>query len=210
MIARLTGVVDEVTVDGAVIDVHGVGYLVFAPRRTLDRLSPGQPASLAIETQVREDHIHLFGFLDGEERAWFKRLTTVQGVGSRVALNILSVADAGTLTLAIAAQDKAALVRADGVGPKLAGRIVAELKDRVGATLAAPTPGPVSATATATTTAPAATPTAALRDDAVSALVNLGYDRSEAFGAVTQTQSALGADATVDQVIRDALKGLAR
>ncbi|MCB9958916.1 MAG: Holliday junction branch migration protein RuvA [Rhodospirillaceae bacterium] len=208
MIARLKGVVDAIAADSAVIDVNGVGYLVHAPRRTLDRLAVGQPASLHIETHVREDHIHLYGFAEAEERAWFRRLTTVQGVGAKVALAILSAAGPDALLLAILSQDKAPLVRAEGVGPKLAARILAELKDRIETPLAVPTPAPAAAVNGAK---PAALPAAvAVRDDAISALVNLGYDRSEAFSAVTRCQAELGGEAAVGELLRASLKGLAR
>src|SRR4029077_13539959 len=161
----------------AVIDVGGVGYLAFCSTRTLGLLSPpGGPARLLIETHVREDHIHLYGFIDIAERDWFRLLTTVQGVGARLALAILSAVAPEALTLAILAQDKAALARAEGVGPKLAARIVNELRDKVGG-LAAAAPLPSAGTG-----APLAEQGAAA--DAVSALVNLGYRRAEAFGAV--------------------------
>lgn len=130
MIARLKGIVDSIGDDCAVIDVNGVGYLVFCSGRTLRRLTVGEAAVLEIETHVREDHIHLYGFSDKLEREWFKLLTTVQGVGARVALAILSVVSPETVGQAIAAQDKAPFTRAVGVGPKLAGRIVSELKDK--------------------------------------------------------------------------------
>ncbi|MCA8933476.1 MAG: Holliday junction branch migration protein RuvA [Rhodospirillaceae bacterium] len=208
MIARLKGLVDSIATDSAVIDVNGVGYLVHAPRRTLDHLAIGQPAALHIETHVREDHIHLYGFVDAEQRTWFRRLTTVQGVGAKVALAILSVAEPEALLLAILAQDKAVLVRADGVGPKLAARILAELKDRIDAPLAVPAP---AAAAPVNGAKPAGVPAAAAaRDDAISALVNLGYERSEAFAAVTRCQADLGGEAEVGELLRTALKGLAR
>ncbi|MCA8908265.1 MAG: Holliday junction branch migration protein RuvA [Rhodospirillaceae bacterium] len=212
MIARLKGLVDSIATDSAVIDVNGVGYLVHAPRRTLDHLAIGQPAALHIETHVREDHIHLYGFIDAEQRTWFRRLTTVQGVGAKVALAILSVAEPEALLLAILAQDKAALVRADGVGPKLAARILAELKDRIDAPQAVPT---AAAAASVNGAKPGSVPAgvpaaAAARDDAISALVNLGYERSEAFAAVTRCQAELGGEAEVGELLRTALKGLAR
>src|SRR5881227_3851729 len=133
MIAKLAGLLDQVTSDGAVIDVGGVGYLVFCSTRTTTRLPPpGGPARLLVETHVREDHIHLYGFIDAAERDWFRLLTTVQGVGARLALAILSATAPDALLLAILAQDKAVLARADGVGPRLAARIVNELRDKVG------------------------------------------------------------------------------
>src|SRR6478672_3133755 len=133
MIAKLTGLIDSTTGEGAVLDVNGVGYLVFCSPRTLARLpAKGAPASLLIETHVREDHIHLYGFADLPERDWFRLLTTVQGVGAKLALAVLGVLGPDDLAHAIAAGDKASLSRPPGVGPKLAGRIAAELKDKAG------------------------------------------------------------------------------
>ena len=133
MIGKLTGLVDSSGDDWALIDVSGVGYQVFSSRRTLGRLPVrGDPVSLLIETHVREDHIHLYGFIDQAERDWFRLLGTVQGVGAKMALAILSALSPEELIQAIAAQDKTLLTRASGVGPKLAGRVVAELKDKVG------------------------------------------------------------------------------
>ena len=181
------------------IDVGGVGYLVFCSARTLSRLPAiGEAARLEVETHVREDHIHLYGFLDADERAWFRLLTTVQGVGARVALAILSIHSPDELVQAVAAQDKAAVSRANGVGPKLAGRIVAELRDKVGGL----TLGPAAAGATAQGDAVAG-------EEAVSALVNLGYSRGDAFGAVARAGRQLGADAALDTLIRQGLKELA-
>src|SRR6202162_5473062 len=132
MIAKLTGILDSVAADSAIVDVGGVGYLAFCSTRTLGQLLPGAPARLLIETHVREDHIHLYGFIDAAELAWFRLLTTVQGVGARLALAILSAVPPEALTLAIFAQDKAVLAHAEGVGPKLAARIVNELRDKGG------------------------------------------------------------------------------
>ena len=133
MIAKLAGTVDSVGPDGAVIDVGGVGYLAFCSTRTIGRLPPpGGAVRLLIETHVREDHIHLYGFIDAAERDWFRLLTTVQGVGARLALAILSAVAPEALALTIVAQDKAMLARADGVGPRLAARIVNELRDKIG------------------------------------------------------------------------------
>ena len=198
MIAKLTGVIDSKTADAAIVDVGGVGYLAFCSARTLNRLPAGGGAvSLFVETHVREDHIHLYGFIDAAEREWFRLLTTVQGVGAKLALAILSVLSGTDLTQAIAAQDKTSLTRASGVGPKLAARIVAELKDKVGGIAL----GPVAAVAGATEpSGPVA--------DAVSALVNLGYRRAEAFGAVAQAAKRLGSSAALDALIRAGLKEL--
>ena len=201
MIAKLTGTVDATGRDTAVIDVNGVGYLIFASRRTLDRLgAAGQPATVLVETHVREDHIHLYGFADAAERDWFRRLTGVQGVGGRVALSILGVTEPDGLTMAILAQDKAPLVRADGVGPKLAGRILSELKHGLPDTaLSIPAAAPTASAATAAHSA---------STEAVSALVNLGFDRSLAFGAVTRAGEKLGAEAPVESLIPEALREL--
>ncbi len=198
MIAKLTGVVDSKSADTAIVDVGGVGYQVFCSARSLSRLpAAGGAISLFIETHVREDHIHLYGFIDAAEREWFRLLTTVQGVGAKLALAILSVLSSGDLTQAIIVQDKTSLTRASGVGPKLAARIVAELKDKVGGIAL----GPVAAVASATEpTGPVA--------DAVSALINLGYRRAEAFGAVAQASKRLGPNAALDVLIRAGLKEL--
>ncbi len=206
MIAKLTGMVDSSGLDSAVIDVAGVGYLIFASKRTLSALpSQGEVASLLIETHVREDHIHLYGFLEAAERDWFNLLCTVQGVGARVALAILSVLTPERLVQAIAAQDKTALTQASGVGPKVAGRIVSELKDKAG-TIAL---GPVAAAAGDGAVAVASAASGGVSEDAVSALVNLGYRRVEAFGAVARAAGQLGDEASVESLIRVGLKELA-
>jgi len=200
MIAMLAGIVDQAAADGVVLDVNGVGYLVFASARTLARVPPrGEAVRLLIETHVREDHIHLYGFADEAERGWFRLLTTVQGVGAKLALALLSVLPPEALATAIMAQDKAALARADGVGQKLAQRIANELKDKVGGIALGP----------AATSAPIAAPPGAAAD-AVSALINLGYARSDAYSAVNQAAQRLGAEARIDALIRAGLQELAR
>src|SRR5205814_738688 len=149
MIAKLAGLLDQVMPEGAVIDVGGVGYLVFCSTRTIAQLPPpGGPARLLVETHVREDHIHLYGFIDTVERDWFRLMTTVQGVGARLALALLSAVSPDLLALAILSQDKATLARADGVGPRLAARIANELRDKVGGLATAP-PMPVAASSAA-------------------------------------------------------------
>ena len=199
MIARLKGVVEEIGPEAAILDVGGVGYQAFCSTRTLRRLpSQGAPARLLVETHVREDHIHLYGFIDAVERDWFRLLTTVQGVGARLALAILSVVPPEQLGAAILAEDRAMLARADGVGPRLAGRIVNELRDKVGAVVAAP---PLAVTVPADG-GPAG--------DAVSALINLGYRRAEALGAVTAAARRLGDGVALDALIRAGLQELAR
>lgn len=196
MIAKLTGIVDSTGDGWAVIDVSGVGYLVFCSGRTLDRLAPGEAASLVIETHVREDHFHLYGFMDSVERDWFRLLTTVQGVGAKVGLAILTVLGGEELTHAIAAGDKAALSRAPGVGPKLAARIISELKEKVGAVALGPA---------ADTKAPAFKGETA---DAASALVNLGYSPTAALGAISRAAGELGSESGVAALIRAALADL--
>jgi Holliday junction DNA helicase RuvA len=203
MIAKLTGTLDSATETHAVIDCHGVGYLVQCGARTLARLGrPGDPVTLFIETRQREDGVFLYGFPDGAERDWFRLLTTVQGVGAKVALAVLSVVDPQQLMLAIAAQDKAPLTRADGVGPKLAQRIVNELKDKAGEIALGPAGISVQPVA-------GAAPAGDGAQDAVSALVNLGYGRAEAFAAVAAARKQNGG-ADVSGLIRGALKELAR
>ena len=201
MIAKLKGEIDSVAADHAVIEVGGVGSLVFCPGPTLEELRPGAPATLLIETHVREDHIHLCGFSDSLERDWFRLLQTVQGVGARVALGILSALGAATLAQAIAVQDKALMTQAPGVGAKLGARIVAELKDKV--------PSLIEVFGSAADGAAAAlTGTAAA--DAVSALVNLGYRRADAFSAVTAAAREAGSGAAVETLIRGSLHELAQ
>jgi holliday junction DNA helicase RuvA len=202
MIAKLAGVLDQTAADGAVIDVNGVGYLAFCSARTLGRLPPiGTPVRLLIETHVREDHIHLYGFVDAAERDWFRLLTTVQGVGARLALAVLSTIGPEELGLAIFAQDRASLARAEGVGPRLAARIVNELRDKAGSLAIAPSLAGSMPSAPILGDGPAA--------DAVSALVNLGYRRAEAFGAVAAATRRLGAKAATDALIRAGLQELA-
>ncbi|MCR9220898.1 MAG: Holliday junction branch migration protein RuvA [Alphaproteobacteria bacterium] len=212
MIARLKGLVEAVEEDGAILDVGGVGYRVYCSTRTLSRLPPaGGAAALDIETHVREDHIHLYGFAERAERDWFRALTTVQGVGARVALAILSVLTPDQLAQAVAAQDKAAVARANGVGPKLAQRIVAELKDKAGGIALGP-----AATGAATTPSDGAAAAggdaadAAAAEDAVSALVNLGYSRSDAFSAVARGARGLDGAKDAAALIRAGLKELSQ
>jgi Holliday junction DNA helicase RuvA len=197
MIAKLTGLLDQQSADSAIVDVGGVGYLVFCSQRTLGRLpAKGAPVSLLIETHVREDHIHLYGFAETSERDWFRLLTTVQGVGAKLALALLGVLGPDDLARAIAAADKASLSRAPGVGQKLASRIASELKDKVGAVALGP----------ATSEAPARGAAA----DAVSALINLGYRRAEALGAVGEAARRMGEGAPIDALIRAGLKELSQ
>jgi Holliday junction DNA helicase RuvA len=201
LIAKLKGVVDTVDADSAIVDVGGVGYLVSASARTLRELAAGDAVTVLVETIVREDAIALYGFLETAERDWFRILTTVQGVGARVALSILSTLSPDEIARAIAAQDRATLSRPAGVGAKLAARLATELKDKAAAFGVAPLGKGVEAPAM---------PAGSINEDAVSALVNLGYKRVEAFGAVARVTQRLGADARLDAVIRAGLQELAR
>lgn len=200
MIARLTGALAEVAADHAVVDVAGVGYLVQASARTLSQLGPiGGAVMLFTEMQVREDAITLFGFGSAAERDGFRLLTSVQGVGGRVALAILSVLDPGELGLAVARGDKAMIARANGVGPKLAQRIVNELKDRIGGVAL----GPAGAGG-------ALLPVGGAVEDALSALANLGFRPAEASAAVAAAADALGPQASLDALVRLALRKAAK
>ena len=201
MIASLKGVLDSVAEESAIVDVRGVGYLVFCSGRTLSKLpQPGAAVRFVVETHVREDHIHLYGFAESGERDWFRLLTTVQGVGAKVGLAILSALGPEELVQALVAQDKAAVSRANGVGPKLAGRIVSELKDKVSGL--APAAFDISA-------GPSAAAGGNL-EDAVSALENLGFQRTDAFGAVARAGQKLGESAEVDALIRAGLQELSQ
>ncbi|MCW2315024.1 Holliday junction DNA helicase subunit RuvA [Rhodoblastus acidophilus] len=204
MIGKLKGVVDSLYEDHLILDVHGVGYVVACSSRTLQKLPrAGEAAVLSIETQVREDSIRLFGFLSDAERDWFRMLQNVQGVGSKVALAILSILPPSDLTSAIALQDKASVARAPGVGPKLAARIVAELKDKAGAF------GEIGAVAVQLAGEETAGPSTAAAE-AISALVNLGYGRPQAAVAIAASLKALGDDAETSALIRRGLKELAQ
>ncbi len=204
MIAKLTGKLDSVARDHAVIDVNGVGYLVHCPARTLSALPPvGETVSLAVETLVRENAIDLYGFADPAERDWFRLLMTVQGVGAKVASALLSALNAADLARAIANEDKALLTRADGVGPKLATRLAMELKDKVGTMTLGHAVAALSPSAAA-----APLPGDAAAADAISALVNLGYRRIEAAGAVERAVKKLGKGARVEAIIPAGLKEL--
>ncbi len=198
MIARLTGTLAELSADGAVIDVGGVGYSVLASARTLDALGPvGGDVLLLTEMQVREDSMTLFGFGTAGEREAFRALTSVQGVGGRVALAILSALGPDELSLAVSSGDKAMIARANGVGPKLAARIANELQGKLGA------PGLAG-------TAGASVPRSGPAADAVSALGNLGFKPAEASSAVAAAQDELGPEAQLDALVRLALRKAAK
>jgi Holliday junction DNA helicase RuvA len=205
MIGKLTGIVDSFGVDSVILDVNGVGYVAHCSAKTLEALpARGSNATLFIETQIRDDQIRLVGFMTEVEREWFRLLLTVQGVGSKVALSVLGTLNASELASAVALQDKAMIARSPGVGPKVAARIAAELKDRapgitgvdmgvirlqseLGAKIA---PKPAS--------------------EAVSALVNLGYGQMQASAAIAAAMREAGEDAETARLIRLGLRELAR
>lgn len=220
MIAKLRGVVDTLGSDYCIIDVNGVGYLVFASAKTLAKLARGAQVALLIETIVREDSISLFGFADAWEKEWFLTLTKVQGVGAKVCLAILSVLSPMQLAQAVSAQDKASFTRAAGVGPKLAARIVTELKDKI---VTIPMEASMKSDLSSTVDGTAETETESYEDalvemqsedssmnidDAVSALVNLGYQRIEAYRAVNLAAKN-NPEADVPNLIKLALKEFA-
>jgi Holliday junction DNA helicase RuvA len=205
MIGKLKGIIDSYADDHIILDVNGVGYLVHCSARTLQALpSTGEPVVMAIETHVREDQIRLFGFLLDGEREWFRLLQTVQGVGTKVALSILGTLNPADLASAIALRDKAMVARSPGVGPKVAERIVTELKDKApayaeldpavvrlsGELDARRAPQPVS--------------------DAVSALVNLGYGQPQAAAAIAAASRAAGEGADTKSLIRLGLKEIGK
>src|SRR5262249_37565602 len=185
-IAKLAGIVEQIEPDAAVIDVGGVGYLAYCSTRTIGRLPPtGSPARLLIGAHVREDPIHLYGFIEAPQARWFRLFAKVQGVGARLARSIISAVAPETLGLAILAQDKAALTRAEGVGPRLAARIINELRDKLGGIASSPTPS-LAALPNETVNGSKATA------DAVSALENLGVGRTEALGAIAAAAPRVG------------------
>ena len=205
MIGKLRGVIDAYGEDFVIVDVGGVGYVVHCSTRTLQNLPPvGEAATLSIETHVREDMIRLYGFRSDAEREWFRLLQTVQGVGAKVALGILSVLDPGGLATAIATSDKASVSRGPGVGPKLAARIVAELKDKAPA-FAVVDPALIRLSdAVEDRRAPQPV------SDAVSALVNLGYAQVQASAAIAAALKQAGSEAEAKTLIRLGLRELAR
>ena len=200
MIGKLTGIVDSITEDAVILDVGGVGYLVQCPATTLSRLAAGAHVSLMIEMKVSDDAIRLYGFASAEEREWFRLLQTVQNVGSKVALSVLSTLSPRELQRALALSDKAMIGRAPGVGPKLALRIATELKDKAPAMMLRGDDdmhAPVSAPR-----GPAA--------DAVAALLKLGYSEGQAAEAVARATGDLGDTAEAGALIREALRGMGR
>lgn len=208
MIAKLKGIVDSIYEDNCIIDVNGVGYLVAASSKTLARLNKGVEVSLLIETVVREDSISLFGFYDAWEKEWFNTLTKVQGVGAKVCLSILSALTPSQLAQAVSAQDKSSFLRASGVGPKLAARLVTELKDKIvtvpvgdvcvaDLSLSEPISENISVVADNSVT-----------EDVISALINLGYQRLEAYKTVTRVYQG-NENKTVSELIKLSLKEFA-
>ena len=196
MIARLTGTLAETAADSAVIDVAGVGYLVHLSGKTLAALGPiGGEVLVLTELQVREDAWTLFGFGSAAERDSFRALTSIQGVGGRLALAILSVLAPDELARAVAQEDKAMIGRANGVGPKLAARIANELQGKLGvSSIGGAAPAPRGSTAA----------------DALSALANLGFKPTDASAAVNAAQDELGPEASLDALVRLALKKAAK
>jgi holliday junction DNA helicase RuvA len=201
MIGKLRGRIDSIGEDGLILDVGGVGYLVQVPSRLAEHLpAAGGEATLLIETVVREDAIRLYGFATAEEKAWFRLLQEVQGVGARIALAVLSVLSIDELIAAVAAQDHVPVARAHGVGPKLAKRIVTELKDKAPA-ISVVVPFRVAGAA-------APLPKAISRADAISALVNLGLPQAQAVGVIDRTIARLGEGAALEELIREGLKAV--
>jgi Holliday junction DNA helicase RuvA len=210
MIAKLRGIIDSIGEDWCIIDVNGVGYIVSASSKTLGKMQIGQDMTLLTEMVVREDSISLFGFADAWEKEWFNTLTKVQGVGAKVCLSILSVLTPSQLSQAIGAQDKSSFCRASGVGPKLAARIVTELKDKIvtipissnlGEMLPNDEPQPVAISDTNIDYTKS--------EDAISALVNLGYQRLEAYRVVSKILND-NPDSNVSTLIRLSLKEFAK
>jgi Holliday junction DNA helicase RuvA len=205
MIGKLKGIIDSYGEDFVILDVSGVGYLVHCSGRTLQALpAQGEPAVLAIETYVREDQIRLFGFLTDVEREWFRLLQTVQGVGARVALSVLGTLKPGDLASAIAMRDKASVARAPGVGPKVAERIVTELKDK------APAYANVDPAVIRLSGALDERKASQPITDAISALVNLGYGQPQAAAAIAAAARNAGEKADAANLIRLGLRELAK
>ena len=204
MIGKLTGRLDEIGASTLILDVNGVGYEVTAPARTLAALPAiGETVTLSIDTHLRDDAIRLYGFASEHERAWFRALQTVQGVGARIALAVLGALDTNELANAIALQDKAQIARSPGVGPKVAARIVAELRDKMPALSPAIRPAGGFA-------APIMLPEGLAARDAVSALTNLGYGHAQAAAAVSLAVGKAGREARTEELIRLGLRELAQ
>ncbi|MCP5365396.1 MAG: Holliday junction branch migration protein RuvA [Hyphomicrobiales bacterium] len=200
MIGKLKGVIDGLDENTAIVDVRGVGYEVLCSSRTLAALHVGEAVEMHIETHVRDDAISLFAFPSAQERRWFQLLTTVQGVGGKAALAILGVATPEQLTVSVSSGDRNPITRAAGVGPKLAARVINELRDKV---------GPVMLAAVGHDSGGVGGSTPSGASDAVSALVNLGFSRGDAFSVVLAVAADLGEAASVDALIRESLARLA-
>lgn len=212
MFAKLSGIIDSIAQSSLILDVQGVGYLVNASPRTLGRLGQsGDTVSLLIDTNVREDAITLYGFVDAAEQEWFRMLTSVQGLGPKAAMAILGVCPPEQLGFAIASGDKTAITRADGVGPKIATRVITELKDKAAKFDLQGSVGKVQASDIAASDAdtPPAGEMPNIDHDAVSALVNLGYSRSDAYQAVLNAKKKSNDNSKLDDIIKVALKELA-
>jgi Holliday junction DNA helicase RuvA len=204
MIGKLTGRLDEVGPNAVIVDVNGVGYEVTVAARTIAGLPPiGESVSLAIDTHLREDSIRLYGFASEHERAWFRALQTVQGVGAKVALAVIGTLSPADLANAVALQDKNQVARAPGVGPKVAARIVAELRDKMPALAPAIRPGGGLAGVVIP-------PQGLAAQDAVSALTNLGYAHAQAAAAISLAIGKVGRDARAEELIRLGLRELAQ
>ncbi len=199
MIAKLKGLVDTIGDGFVILDVGGVGYLVFASSKTLGQLpGPGEAAELLIETHIREDHIHLYGFANAIELEMFRLLMGVQGVGTKVALAILTILDPEALLSALVSGDKAAVAQASGVGPKLAARLINELKDKVGGFALGDTPAAIGAVH------------GDVFQDALAALVKLGYKPSRAHTALLAASNKVGDEDDIANLIKAALRELSR
>jgi Holliday junction DNA helicase RuvA len=208
MIARLKGIIEDMGDTWVIIDVNGVGYLASCSRQTLTHMGAiGEATSLHIETVLRQDNLQLYGFSTLEEKEIFLLLTTVQGVGMRVGLALLSALTPDQVLHAIATQDKTAMTRADGVGPKLASRILSELKDKVPQLTAVST---VVANQSGVAAQPFSVPASSELEEAISALINLGYRRSEAQQAIQNARQNLGEGAALSDLIRVGLANMGR
>lgn len=203
MISKLSGILDSVHENFLILDVQGVGYQVFASSSTLAQCTGvGEPLSLLIDTHVKEDYIKLFGFRDEAEQEWFRLLTSVQGVGAKAAMAIMTACPPEQLGFAIAAEDKPAIQRADGVGPKLAARILTELKDKAGKIDLQAKPKGVAVSSPANESA------SGVDQDAVSALINLGYQRTDAYAAVMAVKQSNDNELDLGEMIRLSLQEL--
>ena len=199
MIAKLKGFIDQILNDSLIIDVNGVGYHVFCSSATLAKVEKSKPATLYIQTHVREDHIYLYGFSTEEEKRWFELLTIVQGVGNKMALSLLSALSPTQLYQAILVGDKTSLIQVSGVGPKLAQRIVGELKDKVGKESVGEDISELKSYTDTAFQMPA-------HQEALLALINLGYQRSSVLDVLGKAVQKVGKEATTQDLIKEALR----